>query len=229
MLGPIGVIDDAGRRAFESLLAEGASSAVEPLLRSAQMVHVSPGEVLVQENQPPFAGVLIDGQMRTVVSLPDGRSASIHYIRPTAFFALPTLFTPAPLSVHAVTESRAIALDPAAVTEAMLNIRGFGWFIARQLAMAVARVPAIIEHFAFMPVYQRVASHLIALADADQHVRVTQAALADYVGTAREVVSRTLHALADGGLIRVEHRGIAILDLEGLRAEAGRASMERRR
>ncbi len=108
------------------------------------MIHARPGDVIVEDSQPPFAGVLIDGQLRTVVALPDGRSASIHYIRPTAFFGLPTIFTPTPLSVHAVTESSAISLDPATLTETMLAIRGFGWFIAHQLAMAVARVPLII-------------------------------------------------------------------------------------
>jgi CRP/FNR family transcriptional regulator len=222
------VIDGASRSAFEKLLADGAPLAVEPLLRTARMVHAAAGEVLIHDNEPAaFAGVLVEGRLRTVVNLPDGRSASIHYIRPTAFFGLPTVFTPTPLSVHAVTEASAIRLDAATVIESLGAVRGFGWFIARQLAMAVARVPHIIEHFGFLPVRQRLASHLIALTDSDRYVEVTQAALADYVGTAREVVSRTLHAMAGDGLIAVEHRRISILDFDGLRSEAGRASMDR--
>lgn len=227
--GPVGVIDEPARLAFGELLAEGGPLAVEPLLRTAHMLHSFAGDVVMRENEPAFAGVLVEGRMRTVVTLPDGRSASIHYIRPTAFFGLPTVFTPTPLSVHAVTESKAIVLDATTLTESIRSIRGFGWFIARQLAMAVARVPLIIEHFGFMPVRQRLAAHLIALSDGDQHVRVSQAALADYVGTAREVVSRTLHAMAGDGLIMVQHRQVSILDLEGLREEAGRAAMDRRR
>jgi CRP/FNR family transcriptional regulator, anaerobic regulatory protein len=230
--GPAGTIDEPFRAAFRELLAAGAASAADPLLRTAKMLRAAPGDVLVHENQAPFAGVLVEGLLRIVVSLPDGRSASIHYVRPAAFVALPTLFTPTPLSVHAVTSSSAIVLDAATVIETARANADFALFVARQLAMAVARVPAIIEHFGFTPVQQRVASHLLALSQpgpgaGQLQVLVTHAALADYVGTAREVVSRTLRVLADDGLITIAHSRIQIVDAAGLREEAGRASMDR--
>lgn len=233
-VGAPGVIDEPARLAFRTLLADGASSASDQLLRTAQVLCASAGDVIVNENQPPFAGVLVDGTLRTVVTLPDGRSASIHYVRPATFFALPTLFTPTPLSVHAVTDATAIVLDPTTINETARANPGFAWFIARELAMAVARVPGMIEHFGFMTVHQRVAAHLLALAepgpvDSEIHVHVTHAALADYVGTAREVVSRTLHVMVEDGLINIAHGRIGVIDVAGLQAEAGRASMDRGR
>ncbi len=218
--GPVGAIDDAARLAFASLLAD-APSAVEPLLRSAHMIRVRAGDVVMEDNQPPFAGVLVEGRLRTVVTLPDGRSASIHYVRPPAFFGLPTVFIPTLLSVHAMTEATAIALAPAAVVEAGRSQPGFGWLVARQLAVAVSRAPSIIEQFGFKTVQQRVAVHLLALADAGGDVHVTQAKLAEYVGSAREVVTRGLHALAEAGLVANAHGRVRILDAAGLREEAG--------
>lgn len=50
--------------------------------------------------------------------------------------------------------------------------------------------------------------------------RLTQHEMAARLGTVREVVGRTLRALADEGLIRVEGNRIVILDREGLERKA---------
>jgi len=218
-----GVTDPAARAALASLI--GAEPAAR-LLTTARLRTARTGEMLVGEGQTDRAGVLIEGMLRTVVSLPDGRAATIHYPRPVQFFGLPTVFVPVPLSVHVVREAKVIHLDGREVRRVARELPEFGWFLSRQLAGAVARVPAIIEEFGFKTVSQRVATHVMSLAEPDaanggRTARVTHAALAEYVGSAREVVSRCLRSFASDGVIAPGHGSVRIIDEAELRRLAG--------
>lgn len=78
---------------------------------------------------------------------------------------------------------------------------------------------------AFGSVRQRLARHLLDLATAGQRdsalvAEVNHQALADAVGTAREVVSRSLQDLRAVGLIRTTRTGIVVLDPARLEAVA---------
>src|SRR5947209_19298495 len=95
-------LDPSVRVAFTSFLSLEGGQPAARLLRTARQRTALPGEVLVREDETDRAGVLVEGLLRTVVSLPDGRAATIHYPTPVAFFGLPTIFVPVPLSVHVV-------------------------------------------------------------------------------------------------------------------------------
>jgi CRP/FNR family transcriptional regulator len=166
--------------------------------------------------------------LRTVVSLPDGRAATIHYPRPVQLFGLPSVFYPVALSVHVVRAATVVELDAQEVRRCAREFPEFGLFLNRQLAAAVGRVPAIIEAFGFRTVSQRVASHLISLSEpaivsGERKAHVTQVALADYVGSAREVVSRCLQSLSDEGLVAIGRGWIRITDEAGLQRRAGQS------
>jgi CRP-like cAMP-binding protein len=75
-------------------------------------------------------------------------------------------------------------------------------------------------------VIQRVASHLISLSEPDdtsdqRTATVSQTALAEYVGTAREVVSRSLRILTDEGMIAIGRGSVRITALDKLQQLAG--------
>jgi CRP/FNR family transcriptional regulator, cyclic AMP receptor protein len=78
----------------------------------------------------------------------------------------------------------------------------------------------VLDAFAgttFGSVRQRLSRQLLDLATARQRdaqlvAEVSQQELADAVGTAREVVARTLHDLRAAGLIQTSRRGIVLLD-----------------
>jgi CRP/FNR family transcriptional regulator len=86
------------------------------------------------------------------------------------------------------------------------------------------RLYEVLEAFAgsaFGTVRQRVARHLLDLATARESgamllAPVSQQGLADAVGTAREVVARTLHDLRLAGLVETERNGIRLLDPDRL-------------
>jgi len=102
----------------------------------------------------------------------------------------------------------------------------FGLFLSRQLAAAVGRLSSIIEEFAFKTVSQRVASHLISLSEptpitGERTAHVTQAALAEYVGSAREVVCRSLRSLSEEGLVTIGRGSVRIIEPTKLQRLAG--------
>jgi CRP/FNR family transcriptional regulator, cyclic AMP receptor protein len=179
------------------------------------------GEVLYSADGPPRVGALASGLLRTVVPIPDGRRATVHYVRPGGVYGLPTLFHPVPLRVEVVRPSVVIEIDPPTLERVARKSAELGWMISRQLAGAVLRVPNLIDEFGFKTVRQRVARHLLALSLPDPHngllvAHITRQNLAETVGSAREVVSRCLRSLSDAGLITLASSSITIVDANGL-------------
>ena len=180
------------------------------------------GEVLYSADGPPRIGVLISGLLRTLVPMPDGRRVTLHHVRSGGIYGLTTIFHhPVQLRVEVVRRAIVIEIDPATIKRVARKSAELGWFISRQLAGAVLQVPAMIEEVGFTPVRRRVARHLLDLCVLDPHhgllvARVTQQALAESVGSAREVVSRCLHSLSKSGLITVASGSITILDVDAL-------------
>lgn len=184
------------------------------------------GETVVLEEQLDQVGILIDGMLRTVLSLPDGRAATIHYPTPVQFFGLPTVFHPVPLSIHVVRNATFVELEGQAIRRCAREFPEFGLMVSRLLAAAVGSLPSMIEEFGFKSVSQRVASHLIRLAEpgatVERTAHVTQAALAEYVGSAREVVSRCLRSLSDEGVVEIGIGSVRIINEASLQRAAGR-------
>jgi len=221
-----GGIGPTARAALTGFLSAVGPAPAAWLLQSARQRVGSPGELLLREDETDHVGLLIDGMLGTVVSLPDGQMATIQYLTPVAFFGLPTIFFPVSLSVHVVRKATVIELDANEMRRCAREFREFGWFLTRQLAGAVCRVPSIVEEFGFKTVTQRVASHLISLAQpqsptGDRTAYVTQVALAEHVGSVREVISRSLRSLSDDGMVFVGHGSVRIIDEARLRVLAG--------
>lgn len=219
-------IDASARAAVSSFFSGVGTEPVAKLLKTARLRTAHPGELLIDGEQVDQAGLLIDGILRTVVSIADGRSATIHYMRPVGFVGLPTIYLPVPLRVYAITKAAVIKLDGATLHRAAREFSELSSFLSRQLAGVVLRVPSIIEEFGFKTVTQRIASHLIALSEPEgltgvRSATVTQTTLAEYVGSAREVVWRCLRPLIGDGLVSVGFGSIRIIDEAGLRRLAG--------
>ncbi len=91
----------------------------------------------------------------------------------------------------------------------------FAAFAERMQAMM-----QLVENVSFMPVETRLAALILARADADGAVAITQSEIAHAIGTAREVVSRRLDRLARAGTLRTERGLIRIRDRRALEALA---------
>ena len=90
--------------------------------------------------------------------------------------------------------------------------------VIKVLAARVRDLVSLVEDLSFRQVIGRVAKILLEYAGdgAGSKPRLTQQEMAAMVGTAREVVSRSLRALEEEGVIRLERHRIVIMDRESL-------------
>ena len=78
-----------------------------------------------------------------------------------------------------------------------------------------------VERLAFHRLDRRIAEFLVERADAGfRSVAMTHQAIADEIGSVREMVTRTLGQLAEQGLVELSRAGVRLVELDGLRALA---------
>ncbi len=175
----------------------------------------------------PHIELLVEGFVRIFVTAPDGRSLTVRYFRRGALTGVASLFTPRfsmPGSIQALVDSELLALRP----EAVIGLAERDVLVARalidELSERVVSFVAEIPGSAFSTVRQRVARHLLDLASEQRHghhlvAKVSQQALADAVGTVREVIVRVLREFREEEVIRTNRAGIEILVPERLMVE----------
>ena len=118
------------------------------------------------------------------------------------------------------------AVLPAAVVERLLREEPeFARFALRRLATRARVVLERLDELSSYTVTARLARHLVALADGSTSREIvlgmSQATLADRLGTAREVLVRSLRALCGAGAIRrVGRSRFVVTDAARLRAMA---------
>jgi CRP/FNR family transcriptional regulator len=95
--------------------------------------------------------------------------------------------------------------------------------VIRVLSQRVTELISLVEDLSFRHVTGRVAKMLLEYAgdkDVDRP-RLTQQEMAAMIGTAREMVGRSLKSLEGEGAIRMERNRIIITDQKALMATAG--------
>jgi len=95
--------------------------------------------------------------------------------------------------------------------------------VIQVLSRRVQELVALVEDFSFRHVTSRVAKMLLEYADhkAGEGPRLTQQEMAAMIGTAREMVGRSLKNLEGAGTIRMERNRIIIADQQALKELAG--------
>ena len=87
----------------------------------------------------------------------------------------------------------------------------------------VQHLVSLVEDLSFRNVTGRVAKILLEYAGdgTDEKQRLTQQEMAAMIGTAREMVGRSLKTLEEEGTIRLDRHRIVIADQEALKKMAG--------
>jgi CRP-like cAMP-binding protein len=95
--------------------------------------------------------------------------------------------------------------------------------VIKVLSQRVQELVALVEDFSFRHVTSRVAKMLLEYIDrkVGDGPRLTQQEMAAMIGTAREMVGRSLKNLESAGTIRMERNRIVIADPRALRELAG--------
>ncbi|AOW11562.1 transcriptional regulator [Hydrogenophaga crassostreae] len=198
--------------------ALGGLPALWPKLQTLAVPADTP---LFQENQACQGfPMVIQGEVRVSRSGANGRELELYRVSPgeMCLVSSASLFAHQPLSAHAVTTGpTTLTLLAPADFEAALADAVFRSYVLGLFAARMADLTALIDAVAFQRLDSRLAA---ALLGHGQQVRVTHQALADELGTVREMVTRLLHRFERDGLVELARECITVRDSSGLRTLA---------
>jgi CRP-like cAMP-binding protein len=167
--------------------------------------------------------IVLDGRVR-VVREGRGRQHVLHTEGPGGTLGEVPLFTggPAPATVLAVAPTRCLLLTREAIESAIIAEPAVAWLLLAKLADRVRTLVERIDRLALDNATTRLAGLVLAEAERTASdvitLGITQAALAEELGTVREVIVRALKALRAAGLVESAGRGrLRVANRSGLR------------
>ncbi|CAN5383430.1 Crp/Fnr family transcriptional regulator [soil metagenome] len=184
-------------------------------------VSVSAGTVLFHENAPCQGFPLVlDGEIKVSRHSGDGRSLELYRVVPGELCLVSSacLFRTQPLSAHGVTtRASTLLLIPPDIFTRWLETPAFRNEVLGLFAERMADLTGLIDAVAFHRLDQRLAA---ALLGRGQNLALTHQALADELGTVREIISRLLRRFEREGWVALAREHIHIRDSSALRAVA---------
>ena len=197
------------------------------LLAQGQLIEVARGKKILAFGAGDVeTAILLDGTARAFILGPDGRQLTTRYARRGALLGTASSLAGGQvrLGVDAATPCVVARVDPRSLFELARTWPGVGTIIATEAARRLDDVYRVLAAYAFGSIRERLAAHLLELAETGPAggltVPIAQHDLATAVGTAREVVTRELRALRQEGIVQTG-AGVEILDPYRLLTLAG--------
>lgn len=203
--------------------------ALYPALRTVQppMAHLDPaagphtfppGTVLFDEHAPCQGFPLVlDGEVKVSRSSGDGRSLELYRVVPGELCLVSSacLFRSEPLTAHGVTtRPTTLMMIRPDVFATWLEDPTFRNEVLGLFAERMADLTSLIDAVAFRKLDQRLAA---ALLGHGQDIATTHQALADDLGTVREIITRLLRRFEREGWVELAREHILIRNSAGLR------------
>jgi CRP/FNR family transcriptional regulator len=165
--------------------------------------------------------LVIEGEVRVARSSGDGRSLELYRVVPGEICLVSSacLFRAQPLSASGQTTkpSRLVLVSPE-VFQRWLTSTEFRDEVMGLFADRMADLTALVDAVAFQKLDQRLAN---ALLGRGQQLQITHQALADELGTVREIVTRLLRRFEREGWVTLGREQIQIVQSAALRQLAG--------
>lgn len=164
--------------------------------------------------------LVLRGEVRVSRSAANGRELELYRVTPgeLCLVSSASLFAEQPLTARGVTTTdTTLCLLAPADFQAALADAGFRQYVLGLFAARMADLTGLIEAIAFQKLDSRLAAALLGHGTT---LKTTHQALADELGTVREIVTRLLHRFERDGLVELSRESITIRDSAGLRAVA---------
>jgi CRP/FNR family transcriptional regulator len=180
------------------------------------------GDIIFMEGEPAETlYFLIIGIAKLFKTSAQGKEQIISLARPHEVLNDVSIFGTGPnaVSAQAMTPVTLYGIKKDRLEVVLGQYPQVGVRIIRALSERMRQLLTLIEDLSFLHVIGRVAKILLenaANGDVPGH-RLTQQEMAAMAGTAREVVARSLKALEDRGLIKLDRHRIVIANKEGLK------------
>lgn len=169
--------------------------------------------------------LLLAGTIKVVKTTQAGREMLLYRVEPggSCIITSSCLLGHAPYSARGVAETPlSLLLLPAALFDKLVAEQPiFRNFVFHLFSQRIAELMQLVEEVAFHRLDQRLAKLLLGK---DEPIHATHQALAEDLGSVREIVSRLLKGFAAQGLVTLGREQITLLDRDGLQqlADAGR-------
>ena len=187
---------------------------------------VSRGEILIFEgDSADTLFFVVEGVVKVFKTSTEGKEQIFQIIRPgESFNDVPVFAGESNLaSAEAMSNVIICAIKKSEMGKIIGEYPKVATNVIRILSERVAQLVSLVEDLSFRNVTGRVAKVLLeyAGAESDDKPRLTQQEMAAMIGTAREMVGRSLKTLEEEGTIRMEHNRVVITNQETLMALAG--------
>ena len=211
----------------QSPLAKLPAEVLAALTADALVLEVPAGAVPQRAGGNLTVGMMVSGLMRVFHVTADGRELTFRYARAGGLLAIAALYMNrnGPVNMQALAPCRMLVLRPPVVRAVAERDARVANIFAEEVAHRLMNVIDELAGNTFGSMRQRVVRHLLDLAAGPTGqrtpliARVSQQALADAVGSVREVVVRLLRELREEGMIRTGRDEIELLEPARLHAE----------
>jgi CRP/FNR family transcriptional regulator len=200
------------------MLRELSDSEKQELFESAAVVHLPAGTVLFDENQPCQGfPLLLSGNIRVIKAAPNGRELQLYRVMPGESCILTSSCLLGNTRYHArgiAEQDLEMALLPAATFHTLIEKQdSFRGYVFHLFSDRLTDLMQLVSAVAFQKLDQRLANLLI---NKNNPIHTTHQALADELGSAREIVSRLLKGFAEQGWVKLGREQIDITDATAL-------------
>lgn len=185
------------------------------------------GEVIEVEGEPVGTLYVVrTGVVKLLTTSADGREQVLRLVPAGQTFNLVAIVDgqPSPATAVALDQSTLYALDRRVLLALIEQQPAFAHKVLTTLAAGTREMIGLARDLALRHVTERVARLLLeqerAGCERCRRHYLTQQEMATIVGTAREMVGRTLHEFQTTGLITLDHGHVRVVDHERLRAVA---------
>ena len=213
-------------RSFLDSLSDDTRNA---LLAGASRIEVPVGQILFADRATPRVGLMLEGTARSYLLTSDGKQLTVRHVHPGALIgALSALIgEPSPIVNQAVTDCVVLELHVPTLSELIQTDASVAAAALTVVSSVLRETYGTLAATAFGSMRERVVRHLLGVCvgprdEAPLVAYVTQQQMADALGTAREVVARTLRDLRAAGLIETQPGCVLIRDPAALTAMLGR-------
>lgn len=189
------------------------------------LLHAPEGMTLFQENQACQGFPLVlEGEIRVSRSATNGRELELYRVVPGEMCLVSSacLFSGNTFTARGTTTAATqLVMLPAPTFRAALANEPFRDFVLGLFASRMSDLTGLIDAVAFQKLDSRLAATLLGHGS---QVRVTHQALADELGTVREIITRLLHRFERSGWVELSRECITIRDSVGLRQLAAQGT-----
>jgi CRP/FNR family transcriptional regulator len=202
-------------------LADAPAPTLERLAGSAVYRKVPPGTVMFSERSP-CAGfpLILSGSIRVLQRYPNGRELQLYRVKPgeSCLLSGSCLLGQAAYDATGIADSEVelLIVPPAEFNALVAEDDTFRRHVFTLFSERLAGLMQVVEAIAYQKLDQRLAA-LLVNRDAERgEIHATHQALADELGSVREIVSRLLRSFEDRGWVDLGRERIRVVDRAAL-------------